>query len=420
MKRKLNTLFIIIALIGFTAFTCSIISTTKVNGNIISEPYSINSIGKIYLEDYYLKTHIFLDTSIDEKLVETTYTLKDKPTKLEFIKGIFLGANYHVDIKYKYNENNIREYLEKRNSTRPKAENAEIYYEDNKYKIKHCKFGDQVDIDRVINDIKNKKMGIDLDNYVIEPDVRDNDLETAYATANAWLTAEIDYDCGEQIKLTHEDFSVSANGITMNNNKLTDTVKAVKKYYDEEGQLVKLHDGTQINVSGGTYTYTVAETEELDKIYKMLDAGKLVTKRVPVMRGQLVEVYDGEYIIEVDINDQHVWVYTRDGEVIMDSDCVTGKHGRHDTPTGIYTISQMSRNYTMHGTNDNGSSYASFCHNFMRITDGGIALHDASWRSEFGGDIYINNGSHGCINLPTQFANDLYNIVDKGTLVIVH
>ena len=398
----------------------SLHTTTKVNGNIISEPYSINSIGKIYLEDYYPKTHIFADTSIDEKLVETTYTLTDKPTKSEFIKGMFLGASYHVDIKYKYNENNIREYLEKRNSTRPKAENAELYYEDNKYKIKHCKFGDQVDIDRIINDIKNKKMGIDLNNYVIEPDVRDRDLETACKTANAWLTAEIDYDCGEHIKLTREDFSVSTHGITMNNNKLNDTIKALKKYYDKEGQPVKLHDGTTINVSGGTCTNTVDETIELDKIYKILDAGKVVTKRVPVRTGYLAEIYSGEYIVEVDIQNQHVWVYTQDGEVIMDSDCVTGKHGRHDTPTGIYTISQMSRNYTMHGTNDNGSSYASFCHNFMRITDGGIALHDASWRSEFGGDIYINNGSHGCINLPTQFANDLYNIVDKGTLVIVH
>jgi len=104
----------------------------------------------------------------------------------------------------------------------------------------------------------------------------------------------------------------------------------------------------------------------------------------------------------------------------MDSDCVTGTLNKHDTPKGLFFISEMRKNYTMHGTNDNGTSYASFCNRFMRITNSGVALHDASWRGRFDGNIYTHNGSHGCVNLPVQFAKDLFDTIDNGTLVIVH
>ena len=52
--------------------------------------------------------------------------------------------------------------------------------------------------------------------------------------------------------------------------------------------------------------------------------------------------------------------------------------------------------------------------------NGGIGLHDASWRNSFGGDIYINNGSHGCINLPLEAAEKLYNIINSEMPIIVY
>ena len=45
--------------------------------------------------------------------------------------------------------------------------------------------------------------------------------------------------------------------------------------------------------------------------------------------------------------------------------------------------------------------------------NGGIGLHDASWRSKFGGEIYKNSGSHGCVNLPRSVAETIYNNIDK-------
>ena len=48
------------------------------------------------------------------------------------------------------------------------------------------------------------------------------------------------------------------------------------------------------------------------------------------------------------------------------------------------------------------------------------ALHDASWRSRFGGDIYQYAGSHGCVNLPGDKAKELFGLCKVGDVVVVH
>ena len=51
---------------------------------------------------------------------------------------------------------------------------------------------------------------------------------------------------------------------------------------------------------------------------------------------------------------------------------------------------------------------------------GGYGLHDAVWRhGNFGGQDYINGGSHGCINLTDATAEFIYNWSDIGTPVWV-
>ena len=52
--------------------------------------------------------------------------------------------------------------------------------------------------------------------------------------------------------------------------------------------------------------------------------------------------------------------------------------------------------------------------------NGGIGLHDSNWRSTFGGDIYKTNGSHGCINLPTDAAKLIYETVEIGYPVVCY
>ena len=116
--------------------------------------------------------------------------------------------------------------------------------------------------------------------------------------------------------------------------------------------------------------------------------------------------------VEVDISDQIVNMYI-DKEVLLTTDTVTGKTS---TPTreGYFGIT-----YKDYDTYLRGSDYCSHVDYWMPF-DGGIGLHDADWRDTFGGDIYINDGSHGCVNLPKEAAKTIYENVEAGSKVLVH
>lgn len=50
----------------------------------------------------------------------------------------------------------------------------------------------------------------------------------------------------------------------------------------------------------------------------------------------------------------------------------------------------------------------------------GEGLHDAPWKSSFGGDIYKTDGSHGCVNLPTDVAGTIYNNIQAGMAIVIY
>ena len=51
---------------------------------------------------------------------------------------------------------------------------------------------------------------------------------------------------------------------------------------------------------------------------------------------------------------------------------------------------------------------------------GGCGIHDATWRSSFGGDQYLYDGSHGCVGVSLSNAKTIYNNVSVGTIVVVY
>ena len=65
-----------------------------------------------------------------------------------------------------------------------------------------------------------------------------------------------------------------------------------------------------------------------------------------------------------------------------------------------------------------GPNYATPVDFWMPVK-GSIGLHDADWRKEFGGDIYLTNGSHGCVNIPPEVMPTIYDEYEIGTPVIM-
>ena len=129
-----------------------------------------------------------------------------------------------------------------------------------------------------------------------------------------------------------------------------------------------------------------------------------------IKKENLLELED-RFVI-VDISEQKLELY-ENNEVIFTSDVVTGRP-HHETDMGIESVQFKQRNRTLRGR-----GYSSFVKYWMRINGNAEGLHDASWRSEFGGEIYKSNGSHGCVNLPTDSAAYLYDELTVGDRVIV-
>lgn len=95
---------------------------------------------------------------------------------------------------------------------------------------------------------------------------------------------------------------------------------------------------------------------------------------------------------------------------------VTGTYtntGRR-TPEGVYIL-----NYKTTDTISEGLLGTAGLCTWMPF-NGGIGMHDANWRSSFGGNIYMYNGSHGCINMPTAGAKTVYNAIDKTYAIICY
>ena len=116
-----------------------------------------------------------------------------------------------------------------------------------------------------------------------------------------------------------------------------------------------------------------------------------------------VEYFLDKYddIIFVSLSKQYL-VYCKGGKIILESDVVTGDVSHHrSTHTGLYTIG--------HKKTDSDLMNNPYYHvQYFIGFNGKIGFHDAPWRTRFGGSIYKENGSHGCVNLPLKVAEVIY------------
>ena len=141
--------------------------------------------------------------------------------------------------------------------------------------------------------------------------------------------------------------------------------------------------------------------------------GTYTTKSCKVTSGAYSKSVGGTYV-EISISAQHMWVY-KNGNLVVSTDVVTGNNdGAHNTPKGFHKIYSRARNTTL-----SGPGYSSFVEYWMAFC-GGCGIHDASWRSSFGGNIYNGNGSHGCVNTPRSAVVKVWENTTVGTPVIIY
>lgn len=111
----------------------------------------------------------------------------------------------------------------------------------------------------------------------------------------------------------------------------------------------------------------------------------------------------GPLVIVVSLPEQMAHVY-RGGVRIGRSTISSGKPG-HETPTGVFPILQKRR---VHHSNLYNNAPMPF---MQRLTWDGVALH--------AGQIPGYPASHGCVRLPKQFAEKLFEVTEHGVNVVV-
>lgn len=285
-----------------------------------------------------------------------------------------------------------------------------------------------------VKELKDKVELTSATGYVDGEKATDSDLvKKALKEANAYLDVTVTCNftpaTGEAATETvgkdqiaqwlivgNDGLSVSLDG----ENMATYCTELAKKHdvsKKKTGQF-KTTGGSVINVPVTSSGQTVDGNKLYEAIAEAINNKKSAT--VEAVYSEAKEEETGEYVTyggnycEVDLTNQMVYVY-KNGELVVSSQCVTGCISKgHGTPTGVYSIFSRDKDRYLRG-----DGYKSWV-NFFIPFNGGIGFHDASWRSTFGGNIYLYSGSHGCINMPYSAAKKLYENVTLDEKVIVY
>ena len=117
--------------------------------------------------------------------------------------------------------------------------------------------------------------------------------------------------------------------------------------------------------------------------------------------------------IEVDLSMQKVKV-VENNEIILCADVVTGKPG---TETDIGYTEVLSKTYNRPLI---GPGYRLDVKYFIHFNNSEEGFHDNHNRYAFGKDIYLTNGSHGCVNMALEDVKIMDEHTKVGTKVLVH
>lgn len=227
-------------------------------------------------------------------------------------------------------------------------------------------------------------------------------------------------------------------------------VKSLADKYDTLGKdrtFKTSFDGKEVVMKGdiGTaFGYEMNQEETAKALYQALQGDSAVTvNAVFNEKGYTLQGDNdiGDTYIEVNLSEQKIIGY-KNGKKITEGDCVSGNESAgHGTCIGLYAIQDKKSPTVLRGEKKevvktvtkkkNGKKvkvqkktmeyeYESPVTFWMPFS-GGIGLHDAvQWRSSYGGNIYLYDGSHGCVNLTYGVAEALYNNFSVGDPVIVY
>ena len=263
-------------------------------------------------------------------------------------------------------------------------------------------------------------------NGYLAPKIANDDekLLAAIDTMNKYAGSEIDYEIGSEKETL--DINTFADWLSINDNekveideeKVADYVAELGTKYNTYGKSKQLATsyGTTITMSNCHYGWKIDAETEAAAIVDDIKGGEKVTRDLNYQYTAASHTGNdyGNSYVEVNLTAQHLYLY-KNGSLVIDSEFVSGNPSKGNaTHTGVFGVTYTERNATLKGQN-----YATPV-SFWMPFNGNEGMHDATWRSSFGGSIYKRNGSHGCVNLPYSVAQTIFENVSAGFPVFVY
>ena len=294
--------------------------------------------------------------------------------------------------------------------------------------------GTQLDVEEVIVLVKEalslgdssldlEDLGLYTDASILQDDKR---LTQPVDTANLWLSTSIVYDWnGNEVVLDAETIqewvTIEDGEAVLDEEAVSSFVKAQSRKYNTYGKNKEFTTtlGVTLTLSSPSYGWRTNTAAEIEELVALIREGSTGTREPIYSYKGMVKVTDsvndiGDSYVEADLTNQHLYLY-QDGEIVLETDFVSGKISNNcATPAGIFGITYKTTNAVLRG-----QDYATPVNYWMPFY-GNYGMHDATWRASFGGNIYLNNGSHGCINLPKDMAEQIYGYVYAAFPVICY
>lgn len=313
-------------------------------------------------------------------------------------------------------------------------EDAYILIEGDQFTVVPEVEGNRIDRDKVIevltNAVEERLLEVNLEDEgcYLKPSITADSpqITTSMENLENCREAYVTLDFGDRTEVVDWDvikdwMILDDDGyIVPDREKVQSFVKNLAETYNTVGREREFltYNDRKIVVQGGDYGWVINEEAETDELINDILSGTIEVKE-PVYSaeaGSRSSAGDlGLTYIEIDLANQRL-VYYEEGNPVIDTNIISGypHEINTQTPTGTYAVTAKSAPGTIVDTGVTQNVY------YLLEFNHGIPISDATWRTEFGGDVYYWEGTDGGIEVPLEDMDKLYQKASEGTAVVIY
>lgn len=366
--------------------------------------------------------------------------------KWQPIQTAFQTNELAIPPSYQTDEKQLNEYLTKiASNIHIEAKDSEVKINNGNTELTPAIYGRDVQVEELAKQVKDsiallKTSEIKVITKIVKPAIVDESAQEVVVQAQNVMARPVTLTYQGQTfapnKETVASWITFVKPVGSQNYSLVVDPAKMKKYFSfVSGKInvypvirkVQVENGAKENILQEGKDGLLVDEAALGKaIAETLPVQPSVTLAIPMYVAKFktefnqVLVANWDKYIEITLSTQTMTAYLKGGQAVGSWKVTTGNQ-YHPTPVGTWLVHGKSALTRMTGGTP-GVDYYDLpnVHWVTWFKGGGYSIHEAYWRSSFGGMDYTWNGSHGCVNAPISVAQFIYDWAPVGTPVIVH